>query len=126
MAIYNDISITMTKIDTNDIGQLQDFNSIKTTLLNNISISSKEKFFDNDIDETIYDYLHSSMDFITENAVKNFIIRKALKDPRIISIDDIFIEEFPNSYKYEISIALTVDFNNPIETEIILEIIKEE
>lgn len=112
MAIWQDIDASFQKNIYNDVGLSTDENNISTTLYNNMMIDSIDRPFENRQINTIEDVLHSELNFITEDRIKQIIRRAALLDDRIISIDDIVLTERPNEYLLDVKIQMTVNMSS--------------
>jgi len=109
MSKYKDIELGMERNIYGDIPVREDYNSIKSTLYNNLLLNHDEIPFENEAKLDIRDIVHEQDNFITRMQLKDAITQAANLDRRIKEIKDIDIDT-SKDYEWVVKLKLSIDF----------------
>ncbi len=120
MATYKGLDLSLEKNINNDLAVVEDLESIKVTLYNNILVSSKEKWFDDSLTMDMRDLVHEPDGYLVRKQITDAIKEAALFDPRIneiLSVNFVF-----NEIENVLEIDMTIELANRINNETIVAI----
>ncbi len=122
--VWRDLDLSMNKNIYNDIGTLNNENAIVNALYNRLTIGDKEMPFYLANKQTIDDFLHDTLDFITVQDIQDFIKFQALKDKRILYISQIEVIDNSNNYSLDLKIHCRMNIGTEKETTISISVAK--
>jgi hypothetical protein len=114
--VYKGLDISLEKNIYNDVPSVENFDSIKTTLYNNLLIqSSYIPFYEKDKLD-INDVINMTNDVITQKFIQDCIQQAVNLDQRIKQIETLEITQLEND-EYSWKIELEVSLNNNTLTQ---------